>query len=235
MDLHHSLSRCIGTGFLLVLSGCAVGPDYKRPDVPTPQAYSELGPWKVAEPKDALPKNTWWSVFADPTLNSLEDQAVKASPTLQTAYARFDEAMAAARVTEGSLYPSVGINASGYRERFSANRQSEFPATRFGYTASSFDLPLELSYELDLFGGIRRAAESARDLAQAQGATYQNVLLTLEAGVAQNYFTLRSLSAQKDLLDRNIALLKDALVLVRKLRKGGANSNDLGNLLTWSS
>jgi len=219
------LLRDLGAGLVLLAGGCAVGPDYKRPDVPTPDTYSELGPWKVAEPKDALPKAEWWTVFGDPTLNALEAQAVKASPTLRAAYARFDEALAAAHIADGSLYPTVGVNASAYRERFSANRQTEFPATRFAYTADNFDLPLDLSYELDLFGGIRRSAESAQDLAQAQGATYQNVLLTLEAGVAQNYFTLRSLAAQKDLLDRNVALLKDALTLVRKLRKGGANSD----------
>jgi outer membrane protein, multidrug efflux system len=193
--------------------------------VPTPQAFSERGPWKVAQPKDALPKSEWWTVFQDPVLNSLESRAVQSSPTLKAAYARFDQALAAARISNAALFPTIGINASGSRERFSANRQSEFPATRFSYTTNTFDLPLDLTYEIDLFGGARRAAESARDLAQAQGALYQNVLLALEAGVAQNYFTLRSLAAQRDLLGRNITLLKDALELVRKLRKGGANSD----------
>jgi multidrug efflux system outer membrane protein len=108
---------------------------------------------------------------------------------------------------------------------YSANRQSEYPSTSFAYTTNSFDLPLVLSYEVDLFGAARRSAESARSAAQAEGATYQNVLLTLEAGVAQNYFTLRSLVAQRELLMRNVALLQDALDLVRKLRRGGANSD----------
>jgi multidrug efflux system outer membrane protein len=108
---------------------------------------------------------------------------------------------------------------------YSANRQTEYPATTFAYSTNSFDLPLVLSYEVDIFGAARRSVESARSLAEAQGATYQNVLLTLEAGVAQNYFTLRSLVSQRELLRREVSLLSDALELVRKLRKGGANSD----------
>jgi multidrug efflux system outer membrane protein len=206
-------------------AGCAVGPDYKRPAVETPRAYSETGPWKLAEPKDAVPKAEWWKVFHDPTLDGLESHAVAASPTLGAALARYDEALAVARATRGSLYPALSADAAASRERYSANRQSEFPSERFAYTTSSFDLPLDLSYEIDLFGAARRSAESAQAAAESQGALYQNVLLTLQAGVAQNYFTLRSLISQRDLLTRNISLLSDALDLVHKLRKGGANSD----------
>jgi multidrug efflux system outer membrane protein len=221
----HPLLRALGAGALLVASGCAVGPDYKRPAVDTPAAYSESGPWKVAAPKDSLPREGWWRVFNDPVLDGLESQAVAASPNLRAARARFDEALAAARVSESALYPSLSVDATASRQRYSANRQTEFPSTRFAYTTNSFDLPLDLTYEIDLFGGTRRAAESAEDLAQAQGATYQSVLLALEAGVAQNYYTLRSLLSQQDLLARDIELLKQALDLVLKLRKGGANSD----------
>ncbi len=218
------ITRGLGTTAVLA-AGCAVGPDYRRPPVETPPAYNETGPWKVAEPRDSVPKAEWWKVFHDPALDSLESKAVGASPTLSAALARYDEALAAARATRGSLYPALSVNASASRQMFSANRQSEFPSTRFAYTTNSFDLPLDLSYEIDLFGAARRSIESARATAEAQGATYQNVLLTLEAGVAQNYFTLRSLISQRELLTRNIALLQDALDLVHKLRKGGANSD----------
>lgn len=218
------ISSAIGAAAALA-AGCAVGPDYKRPAVDTPPAYTEGGPWKVAEPKDAVPKAEWWTVFHDPVLDGLESKAVAASPTLRAALARYDEALAAARAIRGALYPTLSANASASRQMFSASRQSEFPATRFAYTTNSFDLPLDLSYEIDLFGAARRSVESARATAEAQGATYQNVLLTLEAGVAQNYFTLCSFVSQRELLTRNIALLQDALDLVHKLRKGGANSD----------
>lgn len=216
---------CLAAGLLAFAAGCAVGPDYRRPAVETPASFSESGPWKVAEPKDSLPKDGWWRVFGDPLLDGLEARARAASPTLAAALARYDEALAAARVSRAQLYPSLSAQASASRERYSANRQSEYPSTTFAYTTNSFDLPLVLNYEVDLFGSARRSAESARALAEAQGATYQNVLLTLEAGVAQNYFTLRSLVSQRVLLERDVALLRDALELVLKLRKGGANSD----------
>jgi multidrug efflux system outer membrane protein len=217
----------LGLGALVaaLAAGCAVGPDYTRPAVKTPEAYTESGPWKVAQPRDSLPKAEWWKVFHDPVLDGLESGAVAASPTLRSALARYDEALAAARATRGNLYPTLSVDPSASREGYSGNRQSEFPSTRFAYTTNSFDLPLDLTYEVDLFGAARRAVESARDIAEAQGATYQNVLLMLEAGVAQNYFTLRSLVSQRELLTRNISLLQDALDLVHKLRKGGANSD----------
>jgi multidrug efflux system outer membrane protein len=219
------IPRLLAAGALALAAGCAVGPDYRRPEAKAPEAYSEAGPWKVAEPKDSLPRAGWWTVFHDPVLDGLETGAVAASPTLRAALARYDEALAAARATRGSLYPSLSANPSASRERYSANRQSEYPATTFSYTTNSFDLPLDLSYEVDLFGAARRAVEGARAAAESQGATYQNVLLTLEAGVAQNYFTLRSLVSQRELLTANISLLQDALDLVRKLRRGGANSD----------
>jgi multidrug efflux system outer membrane protein len=208
-----------------LLAGCAVGPDYKRPDVPTPAAFSEKGPWKVAEPRDSVPKETWWTLFNDPELNRLEEKAAAASPTLRAALARYDEALAAARAAQGVLSPTIGVNPSAYRERFSGHRQTQFPATLAPYTTSSFDLPLDLSYEIDVFGAARRSLENARSLAEAQGATYQSVLLTLEANVATNYFQLRSLATQAKLLGENVALLQDALDLVQKLRRGGANSD----------
>jgi multidrug efflux system outer membrane protein len=164
-------------------------------------------------------------MFADPELDSLESKAVAASPTLRAALARFDEALAAARLSRAPLYPSLAVNSDSFRERYSANRQSEYPATTFAYTTNSFDLPLDLSYEVDLFGQVRRSVESASAAAQAQGAAYQSVLLTLQAGVAQNYFTLRSLATQRELLQKDVELLAGALDLVRKLRKGGANSD----------
>jgi multidrug efflux system outer membrane protein len=210
---------------LALAPGCAVGPDYEKPKMEAPAAFSEAGPWKAAEPRDSLPREGWWRVFDDPVLNSLEDRAVGASPTLAAALARYDQALAAARVTSASLYPSLSVQASADRQLYPRERQSEFPATTFSYTSNSFNLPLVLNYEVDVFGQARRAAESARASAEAQGSLYRGVLLTLESGVAQNYFTLRSLVTQRGLLQENVALLRDALDLVLKLRRGGANSD----------
>ena len=208
-----------------VLAGCAVGPDYQRPEVSTPPAFVETGPWKAATPKDAVPKGEWWKAFNDPVLNTLEAQATAASPTLKSALARYDQALAAARISRSALLPNLAVNATGAREKFSGNRQTQTPSTRFAYTTNTFDVPLDLTYQIDVFGQARRALESAQAAAEAQGALYQNVLLTLQAGVAQNYYQLRSLYSQQDYLAQNVKLLTDALDLVQKLRNGGANSD----------
>jgi multidrug efflux system outer membrane protein len=209
----------------IILGGCAVGPNYHRPAVVTPTAFSEPRPWKAAEPKDTLPKSDWWTIFHDPTLDQLEKQAQTANPNLQAALAHYDAALALAGVSRAALLPSVSVNANGSRERFSANRQTPNNSTRFAYTTNSFEIPLQLNYELDVFGKARRALESARAAAESQGSIYQNVLLSLQSAVAQDYFNLRSLRAQQDIFAKNIALLQDALDLVQKLRAGGVNSD----------
>ncbi len=211
---------------LLLLTGCAVGPDYKQPDVAatSPAAFAETGPWKVAAPKDDLPKGTWWKIFHDPALDALEASAAAASPTLQAAIARRDQAFALAGLSRADYFPSLSLDPSASRARYSGNRQTQVPATRASYTDNSFNLPLDLSYELDLWGRVRRANESARALAEASAATYQTVLLGVQADVASAYFTLRSLAMERELVGRSIQTRRDALDLVQKRFAGGASA-----------
>ncbi len=209
----------------LLFAGCAVGPNYHRPQVEVPRAFAENSPWKFAEPRDAERKPAWWEVFHDPILNDLEIQAQKSSPTLQAALARYDAALAIAGVSRAALLPNLSFDPNASRERFSGNRQTPTAAQRAAYTSNSFELPLHLSYELDVFGKARRALESAREAAASQGATYENVLLTVQADVAQSYFGLRSLRSQGLIYRRNVALLQDTLDLTRRLRAGGVNSD----------
>jgi multidrug efflux system outer membrane protein len=216
----------LSLGAAALAAGCAVGPDYQRPAAATPAVFQETGPWQPALPKDALPKDGWWKLFGDPALDRLESQAVAGSPTVQAALARFDEACAVARVSRASLFPSLAFNGTAVRERYSGNRQAQPGSGHPAYETDSYDLPLDLAYQIDVFGRVRRGYESARDLAQAQGADTQNVLLSLEAEVAQDYFTLGSLRDQRDLLSRTVDLRRQALDLVRKRRAGGA-SDDL--------
>ncbi len=209
---------------LLLLAGCAVGPDYKRPETAVPAAFAEAGPWKVAAPKDSLPKGAWWKIFHDPALDALETQATGASPTIQAAVARRDQAFALAGLSRSELFPQLSLDPSGSRTRFSGNRQTQVTATRQAYTTNSFNLPLDLGYEIDLWGRVRRANESARALAEASDAAYQTVLLGVQADVAQVYFTLRSLTVESGLVDRSIDTRRKALDLVRTLYSGGAGA-----------
>ncbi|MDD3178942.1 MAG: efflux transporter outer membrane subunit [Opitutaceae bacterium] len=208
---------------LLLLAGCALGPDYRKPAVPAPEAFAEPGPWKVAAPKDTLPKDTWWKIFGDPVLDSLEQQAATASPTLQAAVARRDQAWALAGVARGDYFPQVALDPSASRTRYSGHRPVSPTSSHAAYTTGSFTLPLDLSYEVDLWGRVRRANESARSLAEAGSANYQTVLLGVQADVAQTYFQVRSLEAEHALVTRSVATRREALQLVRTRFQGGAS------------
>src|SRR5580658_1064057 len=107
---------------VLWLAGCSVGPNYHRPDAPTPAAWKAEGPWRPGDPRDQIPKGEWWKVFGDADLDALETQAMGANPTLQAGAARLQQAWATARLTVAGLYPQAGAGASPSRARESGNR-----------------------------------------------------------------------------------------------------------------
>jgi multidrug efflux system outer membrane protein len=201
-----------------------VGTDYKRPTNAVPTAYkaAALGAWKEGRPLDNVPKGNWWGVFQDPDLNDLEAHAIQSNQNLQGALARVSEARATARVARADLFPSLTLAPSYARQRYSPNQVPSFGSI----TANTFSAPLDLSYEIDLWGRVRRGFESARADAQASLADFYNVLLTLQADVAQNYFSLRSLDAEISTVTATVGLRKEQVQLVRSRFEGGIG-NDL--------
>jgi outer membrane protein, multidrug efflux system len=193
-----SLALCAG----FLLAGCVVGPDYRKPDV------SELIPtewrWKPASAEDAAPKGEWWKAFADPVLDSLEAGAVAGSPTLRAAVARVDEARAVARLAHAQFFPEVTLDPVAKRERTSGNLPTPIPIRIPSANLNTFSVPFDLGYEIDLWGRVRRYFESARAQAEASVSDFQNVLLTLTADVAINYFLVRTLDAEIVALGRTI-------------------------------
>jgi len=196
-----------------------VGPDYKRPtnDVPTVYKAAELGVWKEGRPLDNVPKGNWWEIFGDADLDQLESQAVKSNQQLKAAVARVDQARAVARVARSELLPALNANPTWTRQRFSPNQEPSFGPL----TANTFSAPLDLSYEIDLWGRVRRSFQSARAEAQASFAAFYNVLLTLQADVAQNYFALRALDAEIATVTGTVNLRKEQVRLVRSRFEGG--------------
>jgi len=205
---------------LLLAASCAVGPDYKAP-VAAQLAPSEWR-WKVAEPRDALPKGPWWNVFHDPILSDLESNALAGNQDLRAAVARVDEARAAARLTRGQFFPELSLDPAFDRERVSGNEPLPFPVKLKPVWLDTYSVPLDLSYEVDLWGRVRRSFESARAQAQASAADSQNVLLTLTADVAVNYFLLRSLDSQIAALDRIVQSRADSLRILSARFAAGA-------------
>jgi len=196
-----------------------VGPDYKRPTNNIAEYYKaeSLGEWKAGQPLDHVPKGAWWEIFSDETLNNLQRRATDANQELKAAVARVDQARATARVARSELLPTVDANPSWTRQRYSPNQDPSFG----DITANTFSAPLDLSYEIDLWGRVRRGFEGARADAQASLAAFHNVLLTLNADVAQNYFALRALDAEIATVSSTVGLRKEQVQLVRSRFEGG--------------
>jgi hydrophobe/amphiphile efflux-1 (HAE1) family protein/NodT family efflux transporter outer membrane factor (OMF) lipoprotein len=200
-----------------------VGPDYKTPTNAIPSAYksAEYGSWKVGQALDNVPKGKWWQLFGDTNLNTLEDQALQANQQLKAAVARVSEARATARVARGEFLPNLDFNPSYTRQRYSPNQNPSFGSI----TANTFNTPLDLSYEVDLWGRVRRNFESSRADAQASLAQFYGVLLTLNSDVAQNYFSLRSLDAEIAAVASTVDLRHEQVRLVRGRFEGGIGSD----------
>jgi hydrophobe/amphiphile efflux-1 (HAE1) family protein/NodT family efflux transporter outer membrane factor (OMF) lipoprotein len=196
-----------------------VGPDYKPPTNSVPENYKavDFGNWKQGQPLDNVPKGNWWEIFGDPDLNGLEARAVSANQQLKAAVARVDQARDTARIARSQLMPSLSLDPSFTREGYSPNVNPSFG----NITANTFSTPLDLSYEVDLWGRVRRRFQGAHADAQASLADFYNVLLTLQSDVAQNYFALRSLDAEIATVNGTIALRHEQVRLVRSRLEGG--------------
>jgi multidrug efflux system outer membrane protein len=212
----------LGAALLLALDVLAfpkVGPNYKEPTNNVPQTYkaAELGQWKEGKPADNVTKGRWWEIFNDTNLNSLEGRASTANQDLRAAFARVEQARATARMSRADLLPNLVVDPSWSRQRYSPNQEPSFGAL----TATSIRMPLDLSYEVDLWGRVRRGLEASRASAQASLAALQNVLLTLQGDVAQSYFSIRALDAEIDTVTRTVGLRDEQIKLVRSRFEGG--------------
>jgi multidrug efflux system outer membrane protein len=224
----------IGLVPLVLLFGCSKsGPDYKRPEQKTPEAFSSAGPWKEAAPQDTIAKGAWWEIFGDPVLNELEATAVKQSLDLRAAAARVEQAQAIAGISGTFLNPTVGLSASTSRYAVSGNRpdQPNKVAGDLPYTATDNRVPLYASYELDMWGRMRRLSEAADAQFEASVAAFYTILLTLQGEVAQTYFQLRANEEIERILRENITLRRQGKEIVAaRVRNGLSSELDLARV-----
>ncbi len=204
---------------ILVLASCTVGPNHVKPDVSdiTPAKWK----WKSAEPRDETPKGEWWTVFKDRELNRLEALAVANNNDLRAAMARMDQALATIRVSSAALSPQLDGALAAQRERTSGNPPSPVPIAIPSAQINSFNVPLQLSYELDLWGRIRRSIESARAQAEGTTADYQTVMLSLTGEVASAYFQLCALDAELAALQRTLDSREKSTAIIEQRFKAG--------------
>ncbi|WP_459615897.1 efflux transporter outer membrane subunit [Bordetella sp. 2513F-2] len=225
---------------LLTLAGCAVGPDYQRPEVATPAAYkeaaalpaSEAGSWQPARPADDTLRGQWWKIFGDAELDALQEQAQRANPSLQAAAARLTQARALLRDARSARAPQVGVGVGPMRQRSSPASEG-LPDDGPGTYGTLWRGQATVSYEADLFGRVARSVEAANADAAQSAALYRSVLLALQADVAQGYFLLRELDADLQIYRRTVALRQESLDLVqRRYDAGDISELDLARART---
>ncbi len=229
-----SIVMCVAP-FMLSSMGCTVGPRYSRPSapVPAPDAWKTQPPWEQATPKDSIPKGAWWQIFHDPALDVYEQRLLQANQSLAAARERLDQARSLARVATADYFPKVSIDPSAVRERGSGNRplNGSQPVGVNGvaqnvtpYTQSVYTVPFNLNYEVDLFGRVRRNVEAANATLQSSAADLQNVQLVLSAELAADYFSLRELDAEYQVVQESVGYQRKGLDLVNNRHQGGIAS-----------
>ncbi len=212
---------------LLFVSGCMVGPKYTKPSVPMTPAFKELSEWregdgwKVAKPEDSLIRTKWWQLYNDSKLNELEEQVEPSNQTLKISEANFRQARAAIRFARAAEAPMITTAPGISSERASVN-QPYFSKSLANNGTGDFTLPVDLSYETDLWGRVRRTVAAAREDAQATAADLETARLSLHAEVAIDYFEIRSDDAQQKLLNDTVSAYSQALSLTRDRFNGGA-------------
>jgi multidrug efflux system outer membrane protein len=216
---------------LLMLSGaCTVGPRYSRPAAPTPapDMWKTQPPWQQAAPKDTIPKGAWWEVFHDDTLNQYEQRLLTANQSLVAARDRLNQARSLARIATAAYFPQVSADPNAVRQRGSGNRPLNGASTAViqprPYTQSVYSIPFSLSYEVDLFGRVRKNVEAANASLQSSAADLGNVQLVLTAELAADYFTLRELDAEYQVVAESVESERKALDLVQRRHQGGVAS-----------
>jgi NodT family efflux transporter outer membrane factor (OMF) lipoprotein len=198
-------------------TACSVGPRYTPPDLSVPTAFKEAGDWKPAEPSDDVPRGPWWHVFRDPRLNVLEDRLSISNQTLKAAEAQFAQARALVGAARAASFPQVGGGLGVTGASQSENRPNPMKDSRY----SDYLLRLDVSYEVDLWGRVRKAVDASRALAQASAGDLESTNLSLHAELAADYFQVGALDAEKAVLDATVAAYERALELTMNRYKGG--------------
>jgi NodT family efflux transporter outer membrane factor (OMF) lipoprotein len=199
---------------------CAPKVKYTPPAPVAPAAYRENAGWKPAQPSDQAVRGAWWELYGDPDLDALEARVEISNPTLRAAAARYAEARAVLRGARADLYPEVGASPSVGAFQPSGNRATSPFHDRYG----DFLLPASVSYEPDLWQRLRGTVAASRASAQATAADLENGRLSLHAELAIDYFTLRGVDREQDLLDRAVASFERALELTNNRFQGGLAS-----------
>jgi NodT family efflux transporter outer membrane factor (OMF) lipoprotein len=239
-----------------LVAACSVGPDYVTPTAPTPTAanYKEMKNWKPAQPQDDTIRGKWWEIYHDPQLNALEDQVNISNQNVLQAEAQFRSAAATVKVARAAFFPTITANPEFTESQASQDTSSGKSGSSGGSvvtsgggggaggvvitggssqhvgatTVSLYNLPVETTYLIDIWGSVRRNVESNSATAQASFANLENIRLTFQATLAQDYFSLHGLDAEEQLLrDTVSAFEKNVQLTTNRYNSGIASQGDV--------
>jgi NodT family efflux transporter outer membrane factor (OMF) lipoprotein len=222
----------------IITTGCMVGPKYKRPSAPVTAAYKEPPPpeffkeWKQATPMEGVLRGKWWEIYKDPALNALEEQVAISNQNVLMAEAQFREARAAIKVARSNLFPTLTTSPSASFSAASSSlgtgQVSSAGTVSGGGVRQLYNWPFDLTWQLDLWGGIRRTVSAATNTAQASAAQLENARLSYQAELAQDYFSMHGLDATKKLLEQSVNLYTEYVDLTKlQFQQGVASQADV--------
>lgn len=219
---------CANPGILTLLAlsfcvtGCTVGPNYHRPTAPTTPEFKEVAGWQPAQPLDQQIRGQWWEVYGDPELNALEEKVRVSNQSLKVTITQYTQARAMVQYQRANYFPFLSGGVSASRLRNSENRGNFFNGTNNQY--NDFSLPLDVTWEPDVWGRVRRTVRAARENAQASAGDIASVQLSLQAELALDYFQMRGLDAQQSILDQTVTAYQESLQLTQQLFHAGLDS-----------
>ena len=208
-----------GAALTLLLGACSLAPPLRTPDIPTADAYKEIGPWTPAQPADRLPRDSWWTLYDSEELDEFEKSLIAGNPTLAAALANYAQARALADQARAGLFPTLGLSAGVVRNRESINaplRGATTPTYYYNNTVSG-----SVSYELDLWGQIHNEVAAGEANAAASAADLENARLSLIAQLVEDYVQLRSLDRDSAILDETVTAYTRALKLTEQRHDAG--------------
>jgi len=203
----------------VLLGACSLAPPLKVPQVPTAEAYKELGPWTAARPADRLPRDRWWTLYENAEIDELETRLIAGNPSLAAAWANYAQAKALSEQARAGLFPTLGLNAGVSRARESVHAPLITPTTPRYYDDNT--LGGSVSYELDVWGQIRNEVIAGKANAAASAADLENARLSLIAALVEGYVQLRSLDRETAILDDTVAAYAQALSLTEQRHGAG--------------
>jgi NodT family efflux transporter outer membrane factor (OMF) lipoprotein len=226
----HFIKILLAIGLAALFAGCSLAPSYKRPATETPPSFKEnsgtnnvgTNLWQVAQPGDAMIRSNWWEVFNDTNLDALEDQVAISNQNVVVAFEDYIVAHEEVREAQAEYYPTLNATPSVTRQR----SYTGGGLTLRNPNVTTYDLPLDGSWQPDLWGKVRNTVRAAKGQAQASAADLENTRLTAQTELASDYFQLRGQDALEQLYDDTVGAYSNSLSLTRTLFKTGIDSDE---------